>query len=111
MPEPSDGLELLPVEKLRSMIRTLVQEKAKLGKELDLTEPHTLVHAEQKKKIRSLVNENYNMRWTINRINSVLQSPASNRKFMQIARPARECINLTKPFINDPRDMEKTGSR
>ena len=28
-----------------------------------------------------------------------LQSAANNRRFMQIARPARTCLNLLKPYI------------
>lgn len=47
----------------------------------------------------SLALENEAMRRTLSEIRKILQGPASNMRFMQIANPARQCINLIKPFL------------
>jgi hypothetical protein len=33
------------------------------------------------------------------KIRNSMKTPANNRTFMQIAGPARECLNITRPFF------------
>jgi hypothetical protein len=35
----------------------------------------------------------------LEKVHERMQGPANNRRFMQIAGPARECLNLAKPFL------------
>ena len=44
-------------------------------------------------------NEKARMKVAMVRIREEMKTPASNRQFMQVARPARTVLNLVKPFI------------
>ncbi len=105
-----DLLGTIPDEKIRSMLRILLQERKKLGKELGLDEAVLSDHTKQKLKIRQLVGENSRLLMALKSIVDVLQPAAGNRKFMQIARPARECLNILKPFTHAAENNTKTRS-
>jgi len=44
-------------------------------------------------------NEKARMKAAMLRIREEMKAPASNRQFMQVARPARTVLNLIKPFV------------
>jgi wobble nucleotide-excising tRNase len=50
------------------------------------------------KENANLRKENADLHQIIVKINEIMIPLASNRRFMQIAGPARQCLNLTKPF-------------
>ena len=51
------------------------------------------------RQIERLQRDNAAMTSVMVKIHERMQGPASNKRFMQIAGPARECLNLTKPFL------------
>lgn len=57
------------------------------------------LHAKKVQKLSNMIDERDR---TLRKISQIMQGPANNRRFMQIAGPARECINLTKKFVEPP---------
>ena len=51
------------------------------------------------RQIERLHRDNAAMTSVMAKIHELMQGPASNQRYMQIAGPARECLNLTKPFL------------
>lgn len=56
--------------------------------------------AKLKRRVRTLEYQAERMKRAMTLMMETLRVPAADRKFMQIAGPARRCINLIKPFIN-----------
>jgi len=61
-------------DQLASLSKTVAREKANLGKAIEARDS------------------------AIGKVVAVLLRPAANRRLMQIAEPARQCLNLLKPF-------------
>jgi hypothetical protein len=51
------------------------------------------------RQIERLQRDNAAMTSAMVKIHERMKGPASNQRFMQIAGPARECLNLAKPFL------------
>lgn len=94
-----NGLEDVSDTRLRELLDDYFRDKRQIGKELGLSEDSQMSHSAQRRKIRALQYDNRRMVAALHKIREVMQGPANNRRFMQIAGPARECLNLTKPFI------------
>ena len=68
-----------------------------------MSDEHTLTPEEEiaklKRRIRALEYQDDRMNRAFALVYETLKVPAANQKFMQIAGPARRCINLIKPFL------------
>ena len=51
------------------------------------------------RQIERLRRDNAAMTSVMVKIHERMKGPAANQRLMQIAGPARECLNLTKPFL------------
>ena len=71
---------------------------------LSILERHNLAIKAEVRKKRKLQQETKAMRNALRNIYEELKVPAGNQRMMQIARPARTCMNLAKPFILERRD-------
>jgi hypothetical protein len=98
---PSDFAQEVERERnrLRELLEDYVRDKKQIGKDLGLPEDARLHHRFQRRIICDLQRENRMMRMALEKVHERMQGPASNRRFMQIAGPARECLNLAKPFL------------
>lgn len=97
----------LDAPRLRELLEDYVRDKRQIGKDLGLPENERLHHRSQRRIIFDLQRENRMMRMALKKVYERMQGPASNRRLMQIAGPARECINLAKPFLpNRGNDQE-----
>lgn len=85
--------------RLQELLDDYIRDKRQIGKDLGLSEDERLHHRFQRRIICDLQRENRMMRMALEKVHERMQGPANNRRFMQIAGPARECINLAKPFL------------
>jgi hypothetical protein len=74
------------------------RDKRQIGKDLGLEDADQMHHRFQRRKIFDLQRENREMKAALLKIRNAMKTPANNRTFMQIAGPARECLNITRPF-------------
>lgn len=51
------------------------------------------------RQIERLQQDNAKMTSVMVKIHERMKGQASNQRYMQIAGPARECLNLTRPFL------------
>jgi hypothetical protein len=102
---PADFSRKIERERNRGieLIGDYERDKRQIGKDLGLGEDERLHHKFQRRIIFDLQRENQMMKAALGKIHERMIGPANNRTFMQIAGPARECINLSKPFINQPK--------
>jgi hypothetical protein len=49
----------------------------------------------------SLKIQRDNLLKDLGKIKNILSVPAGNRRLMQIAQPARECLNIIKPWLDE----------
>lgn len=96
----------LDAPRLRELLEDYVRDKRQIGKDLGLPENERLHHRSQRRIIFDLQRENRMMRMALKKVYERMQGPASNRRLMQIAGPARECINLAKPFLPNTQDHQ-----
>ena len=85
--------------RLREMLDDYLRDKRQIGKDLGLPDDERLHHRFQRRIICDLQRENRMMKMALEKVHERMQGPANNRRFMQIAGPARECLNLAKPFL------------
>ena len=100
------ALSDLETSRLRELLEDYVRDKRQIGKDLGLPEDERLHHRFQRRVIFDLQRENRMMKMALAKVYERMQDPANNRRFMQIAGPARECINLAKPFLPNSQDQE-----
>lgn len=69
--------------------------------------------AQQIRTLEKIINKRNNemarMKADFLRIKMELQSSANNHKFMQIARPARTCINIAKKWLPTGKKQNSGG--
>ena len=94
----------LDAPRLRELLEDYVRDKRQIGKDLGLPEEERLHHRFQRRIICDLQRENRMMKMALAKVHERMQGPANNRRFMQIAGPARECLNLAKPFLPNSQD-------
>jgi hypothetical protein len=85
-------------QRLHELLSDFLRDKQIIGQKLNLIGEQQLIHRAQCRAIRDMQRENEKMRAALTKIHERMRVPAGNRRFMQIAGPARECINLAKPF-------------
>lgn len=85
--------------RLQELLDDYIRDKRQIGKDLGLPEDERLHHRFQRRIICDLQRENRMMKMALGKVHERMQGPANNRRFMQIAGPARECLNLAKPFL------------
>ena len=85
--------------RLAELVADYERDKRQIGKDLGLPENERMHHRFQRRIICDLQRENRMMRMALEKVHERMQGPANNRRFMQIAGPARECLNLAKPFL------------
>lgn len=95
------NLDELPAGRLRELLEDYIRDKRQVGKDLGLLTGDQLCHRFQLRAIFNLQFENRKMKAAMEKIHERMQGPANNRRFMQIAGPARECLNLAKPFLHN----------
>ena len=93
--------------RLRELLDDYIRDKRQIGKDLGLSEDERLHHRFQRRIICDLQRENRMMRMALEKVHERMQGPANNRRFMQIAGPARECLNLAKPFLPNSQAQSK----
>jgi hypothetical protein len=96
---PCSAFFYLDAPRLRELLEDYVRDKRQIGKDLGLPEEERLHHRFQRRIICDLQRENRMMKMALVKVHERMQGPANNRRFMQIAGPARECLNLAKPFL------------
>ena len=103
-------LDELPAERLRELLEDYIRDKRQVGKDLGLLTGDQLCHRFQLRAIINLQFENRKMKAALAKIHERMQGPANNRRIMQIAGPARECLNLAKPFLPNAEMRDRSGS-